>query len=265
MTRRRMGGLLVAAAPVLLAAAMVAGCGSSGAPTGAPGSSVPQAQATPAAHNATDVAFTRGMLALETQSNALAALVPGHTTTPQLRQYTTRMRGYYGRAGQMREWMRGWHQSAPPPYTPGAWPAGTGPGMMGSHAWDQISRQHGHAFDAAWSQAMISNHAAAIAWCRAELRSGVNPQARALARGMLPQWQAGHAQLQHWYNTWQSQWHGNWGCQWQGNWGCRWHNPGNMQPGNPGNMQQHNPGNWQPGGWGHQMPGHQQQGSWGHH
>jgi uncharacterized protein (DUF305 family) len=43
---------------------------------------------------------------------------------------------------------------------------------------------------------MIANHSAQIALCRAELRSGASPQARALARAMLAQRQAGLAQLQ---------------------------------------------------------------------
>ena len=74
--------------------------------------------------------------------------------------------------------------------------------MMGSHAWDQISRQHGHAFDAAWSQAMIRHHNAEITLCRAELRSGVNPHARALARTTLAGSQAELTQLRHWHDTW---------------------------------------------------------------
>ena len=110
--------------------------------------------------------------------------------------------------------------------------------MMGSHAWDQISRQHGHAFDAAWSQAMIRHHNAEITLCRAELRSGVNPRARALARATLANGKPGAH---------------NWGCPWKVNWGCRWqHNPGNMHQPNPGNMQQPGPEN--------QMAGHQRQG-----
>jgi hypothetical protein len=46
---------------------------------------------------------------------------------------------------------------------------------------------------------MIANHNAEIMLCRAELRSGASPQARALARTMLAQRQAELAQLQRWH------------------------------------------------------------------
>lgn len=48
---------------------------------------------------------------------------------------------------------------------------------------------------------MITNHSAQIALCRAELRSGASPQARALARAMLGQRQAELTQLQGWHHA----------------------------------------------------------------
>lgn len=47
---------------------------------------------------------------------------------------------------------------------------------------------------------MIANHSAQIALCRAELRSGASPQARALARAMLAKRQAELTQLQRWHH-----------------------------------------------------------------
>jgi uncharacterized protein (DUF305 family) len=57
--------------------------------------------------------------------------------------------------------------------------------MMDSHDWGEMAHQYGHEFNGHWLDAMIANHSAQIALCRAELRSGASPQARALARAML--------------------------------------------------------------------------------
>jgi len=54
---------------------------------------------------------------------------------------------------------------------------------------------------------MIANHNAEITLCRAELRSGASPQARALARTMLAQRQAELAQLQRWHHQEHNQAH----------------------------------------------------------
>ena len=196
--------------PVLaLTGGALAACSSGGTPAG-PAPSTPQVTAsapvktTPAAaFNATDVAFTQGMLRLDSQSAAMAAMVAGHTTTPQLQQLASHLRDHGTDTARMREWLGDWHQNTPAPYTPGAsLPAGTGPGMMDSHDWGDMTRERGRAFDADWTQAMIRHHDAEITLCRAELRSGVNPQARALARTALAERQAELTQLRHWHDTW---------------------------------------------------------------
>ena len=73
-----------------------------------------------------------------------------------------------------------------------------GPGMMDSQNWDEMAHMHGHGFDTAWVQAMIGHHTAEIALCTAELRSGTNPPARALARSMLTERHAELTQLRDW-------------------------------------------------------------------
>jgi len=190
----------------VLAAAVLAACGSGGTPASPAGSPAPQpaASATVAGgFNAADVAFTQGMVRLENQSAAMAALVAGHTTTPQLRQFAARLSDHLGDMRDMQDWMRGWHQPVPSPYSPGATPpAGMGPGMMDFRGWDEMGRHHGQAFNQAWVTAMISHHAAEIALCRTELRSGASRQARALARAMLTERQAELTQLRHWHQDW---------------------------------------------------------------
>ena len=55
---------------------------------------------------------------------------------------------------------------------------------MGTRDWGEMTHQHGRGFNGHWLVAMIANYAAEITLCRAELRSGASPQARALARTM---------------------------------------------------------------------------------
>ena len=159
----------------------------------------PAASAAPAAFNATDVAFTTGMLRLDDQAEAMAGLVAGHTTSTQLRQFAADLRGHDSAIEHMRQVMGRWHQPVPAPSTPNATPVpGMGPGMMDSHDWDEMAHRYGHEFNGHWLDAMIANHSAQIAWCRAELRSGASTQARALA--MLAQRQAELTQLQRWHH-----------------------------------------------------------------
>ena len=63
--------------------------------------------------------------------------------------------------------------------------------MMDSHDWGETAYQYGHNFNGHWLGAMIANHSAQIVLCQAELRSGASPQARAVARAILAQRQAG--------------------------------------------------------------------------
>ncbi|HUZ36473.1 MAG TPA: DUF305 domain-containing protein [Streptosporangiaceae bacterium] len=190
----------LAAGGAAVIAAALAACGSSATPAGTTTSAAP-ASTPAAAFNAADVAFTTGMLRLENQAQAMAALVPGHTTTTQLRQFAAHLREHDSSTQHMREMMGEWHQPTPAPDTPGTTPvAGMGPGMMGSHDWDEMAHQYGHDFNDHWLDAMIANHTAEITLCRAELRSGASPQARALARTTLAQRQAELAQLHRWHH-----------------------------------------------------------------
>ncbi|HUY51891.1 MAG TPA: DUF305 domain-containing protein [Streptosporangiaceae bacterium] len=200
---------LAAAGAALAAAVALVACGSSSAPPGTSGSTTPQPTATtpaaaPTTVTAADVAFTTGMLRLENQAAALAALVPAHTTTAQLRQFAVGLDEHAAEFQQMRGMMGQWGRAAPAPYTPGATPpAGTGPGMLGPGGWDEMGHMHGGDFNDHFADAMIANRTAETALCRAELSHGASPQARALARTMLTQRQAELTQLQAWHHQWE--------------------------------------------------------------
>jgi len=192
---------LAAGAAAVIATALLAACGSAATPAGTATSAPPAgpASTSAAAFNAADVAFTTGMLRLEGQATAMAALVAGHTTNAQLRQFAGHLREHDSDTRHMRDLMDGWHQPAPSPHAPGAtMPAGMGPGMMSTRDWDEMTHQHGRDFNDHWLDAMITARTAEITLCRAELRSGASPQAWALARTMVAQWQAELAQLQRW-------------------------------------------------------------------
>ncbi len=121
-----------AAAALALAVGAVAGCGSAaGSPASAPGSSSssspaagPTSGTSPAtAFNPADVAFARGMVLLEGQTQTMAALAAGQTTTSQLRQFAANAGDQARREEtQLRGWLRSWNQAAPQPWSPGGTP-----------------------------------------------------------------------------------------------------------------------------------------------
>ena len=185
----------------LIAAVTLAACGTAASP-GTPASSTPgaSAAATTAAFNTADITFTTSTLGLEEQAAALAGTVTGHTATPEIQQFAADMRAQAGDAQRLRDLMGDWRQPMPAPYSPGgSLPAGMmGTGMMNAADWAEISHEHGQSFNSGWLNAMISGYNAEVALCQQELGSGASPQARALARIMLPQRQSGLAQLQQW-------------------------------------------------------------------
>lgn len=202
---RRNHARSAAAAVAIIAAAAVSACGSGTSPAGGGAPSPPAgrtAASTPGrAFNAADVAFAAGMLRLDGQARAMAALVAGHTAMMPIRQYAARLLGHDADGRRMRDLMTQWHHQPPAPYSGGAAPpSGMAPGMMDSHDWAEMGRQHGHDFNDHWLGAMVANHTAEIALCRAELTAGASPQARHLAREMLRLRQAELTQLRRWHH-----------------------------------------------------------------
>lgn len=214
------GSAAAAALTVSVAVGALAGCGSASSPAGVPGSSSPAAgpasgTSPAAAFNPADVGFARGMVVLEGQSQTMAALAAGQTTTSQLRQFAAHA-GDQARSekSQLRGWLRSWNQAAPQPWSPGGTPPyPMGPGMMGSshwngywndtnRGWDAMRGLRGRAFDTGWTAMMAQGYTAQADLAQRELASGINPQARALASAVLTSRQAGLAQLHQWYDQW---------------------------------------------------------------
>jgi uncharacterized protein (DUF305 family) len=145
-----------------------------------------------------DVAFTGGIIRLEGQARALGGLAAAHTSSTQLRSYASQLGDDTADSQHMSGMMQQWHQALPSSYQPGM---GIGPGMMSGHDWAGMQHQYGHEFNGHWLDAVTANRSAELALCRAELRAGVSPQARHLARAMLTGGQAQLAQLHRWHHT----------------------------------------------------------------
>jgi uncharacterized protein (DUF305 family) len=189
--------LAVGTAAVLAATLAACGSASTGSPA-TPATPTAAPPATAAAYNATDVAFTSGVMELEGQARALGGLVAAHTSNTQLRGYATRFGDETTDSQHMSGMLQRWHHALPSPSQPGAT---MGPGMMGGHDWADMQHRYGHEFNDHWLEAMMANRSAELALCRDELRAGASAQARHLAQAMLTDRQAQLAQLQRWHHT----------------------------------------------------------------
>lgn len=228
--RLAMIGAAALTTAALAACGSVSSTGGGNHPAGQASGSASSAHAT--AHNRTDVAFTRTMVQVESQSAAMAGLAARRSLRPQMRHFAAHMQDQARRHDrQLRGWLRTWHQAAPRP-----WPAGAstwypmGPGMMGPYwhgywagmgrGWDEMHRLYGGVFNTGWMAMMARSYATQIALAQRELRSGVSPQARAFARWTLAQRRADLSQMHRWYHAWGGRaWNGrDWWNGWSG-----WH------------------------------------------
>jgi uncharacterized protein (DUF305 family) len=195
-TRLAVGGAAIVAAAALTA------CGSTS--TRSPATPTAPAAAPPsaAAYNATDVAFTSGIIRLEGQARALSGLVEGHSSSTQLHRYADQLGADTTDSQHMSDMMTRWHQAIPSPYQPGAWMGpGMGAAMMSDHDWADMQHWYGQEFNGHWLDAMMHNRSAELALCQQELRAGASAQARHMAQAMLTDRQAQLAQLQRWHHA----------------------------------------------------------------
>lgn len=194
-------GRLAVGGIALLAATVLAACGSASTRSPAASTSIAPAPTSPSAaatHDAADVAFTAGILRLESQARTLGALVAGHATGSQLLRYVAQLRVGASDYQHMSGLMRQWHQPSPSPYQPGT---GMGPGMMSGRDWADMQHQYGREFGDHWLDAMMHNRAAELELCRYELRAGTSSQARHMARAMLRERRAEISRLQGWHHA----------------------------------------------------------------
>ncbi len=193
MNRTHLGGALAA----VIAAAVLTGCAAASTPAAAPASSAAAGSAqVSAAHDEADIAFAQGMVPHHTQAVAMARLVAGRTTTPEVVELATQIaQAQDPEIIRMQGFLQSWSAPAAATGDTGgmAGMGGSGGGMAGmmtDQQMQQLGAAKGAAFDRMFLQMMTEHHNGAITMAQTELRDGRNPEAKALARKIIDAQQA---------------------------------------------------------------------------
>lgn len=169
-------GLAVAA---VLLAGSVAGCGDDAASSSG-GSGSPPAQHH-AGFNEADVSFAQHMIPHHEQAIEMAKLIPTRTKNPDMLKISTDVqKTQLPEIKQMSAWLEQWHASAGhSEHREDAM------GMQPHDHMKHLSGARGHEFDHMWLEMMIDHHAGAIKMAKTELKTGSNPEAKALAQRII--------------------------------------------------------------------------------
>lgn len=176
-------------------AALLAGCGSSEAPSGnhpAGGNASAGAGRQDQRHNQADIAFAQEMIPHHEQAIEMAAMVPDRSTNPDVIALAKQIDRAQGpEITTMRQWLRAWGADEPKAMNGGGMgsmdPGGrdhgghgmTGmPGMMSGQQMTRLRNTKGAAFDRMWLQMMISHHEGAVTMSKKEQNAGVHPAPR---------------------------------------------------------------------------------------
>ena len=133
----------------------------------------------PAPHNAADVAFARNMIPHHQQGVDLAAMVPAHTTNPDLRVIAAHIGAdQQAEIQTLNLLLAQWHEQAHPD---GGGHAGhEGMPMMGmvdQGTMNELQTLDGAAFDTLWATSMISHHQGAVRMAQDEIAHGQSADA----------------------------------------------------------------------------------------
>ncbi len=133
-------------------------------------------------HNAADVSFVTGMVPHHTQAVAMADLAPTRAKSPGVKTLAAAVKAAQGpEITQMTGWLRGWGA----PMASGAMGGMGMSGMMSPTEMADLAKLSGTAFDRAWLRMMSTHHQGAVAMARTELTTGLNPDAKTLARSII--------------------------------------------------------------------------------
>jgi len=185
--------------PAVAITLVVAACGSSGSGMnmGASPSTETAKAATSAmktanaAFNDADVVFAQGMIPHHQQAVAMAALAfeSASASSTKVRDLATRIRGAQDPEIQtMTKWLVTWSKPMMAEM-PGM------AGMMSAGEMAALGKATGAAFDQMWLTMMIKHHQGAITMANAEMASGANPAAIALATHIVDAQQAEIAEM----------------------------------------------------------------------
>ncbi len=175
--------------------------GSMGSSSGMPLSPSESATATPSEtgtpasgrHNEADVAFATGMVPHHGQAVAMAELAETRASA-EVKEVAAAIKAAQGpEIAQLSGWLAGWGEPVPAAdematgmgHDSGSMAMGGMAGMMTTQQMEALERASGTEFDRMWLRFMVVHHQGAVAMSQAELTQGANPDARALARGII--------------------------------------------------------------------------------
>ena len=192
MTRRLAAALAALSAALWLSSC--AGDASDGA-TGHKQTGQPVITGQPAGYNADDVAFATNMIAHHQQAVQLSALVPGHTTTPELIALANQISAAQRpQIETMKVFLVQWNEN--PDTNSGH--DGHGNNMVGlvdEPTMTKLGTLNGTEFDKLWLRSMIGHHQGAIEMAKAEIADGENVDAISLAKNIVSNLEAEMGQM----------------------------------------------------------------------
>ena len=171
---------LIAAIP--LTAVTLAACGSTTSST-SPGASMPMTGSSSGAmmHNAGDVTFAQAMIPHHQQAVQMAKLAATRASDSRVKDLAARIEAAQDpEIMKMTGWMSSWGASMPSDM------AGMDmPGMMSTADMTALTAASGTAFDRTFLTMMIAHHTGARAMAQAELATGSDADAKALAQSII--------------------------------------------------------------------------------
>jgi uncharacterized protein (DUF305 family) len=180
----KVAGAVAATLQTLVAALVFGACGGEqGDPTDEPGRT--------GRFNDTDVAFAQEMIVHHGQALTMSKLADARAQDPRVRTLAAAIAAEQEpEIHAFTRLLRTWGQPAPTgsadtphmtPHRPTPHPTRHMPTLPPMPDLSRMRDMHGTQFDRMFLQEMIAHHEAAVTMARAELRGGVNPEARQLA------------------------------------------------------------------------------------
>ncbi|MFF0865798.1 DUF305 domain-containing protein [Nonomuraea sp. NPDC003560] len=149
------------------------------------------AQPSQQSFNDADVMFAQMMIPHHQQAVEMADLAPQRAKDPEIKKLAADIKAAQDPEIQtMKGWLTEWGKPVPS--------GGMGhdmPGIMSAEDMKKLGGAKGAAFDRLFAEQMIAHHEGAIEMARTEQTSGVNPQAKELAKAIESTQQAEVAQL----------------------------------------------------------------------
>ena len=207
MITRTLATRCISGIVTLTVAAAVAACGTSTDTTGGGNPAGAGPAPTDRTHNQADVTFLQGMIPHHEQAVAMSRMAAAQAQSTQVKDLAGRIQAAQQPEidqmnGLLRNWSASMSASSEPPMSGmnggdmGGMDHSAMPGMMTSTQMQQLGQVRGTSFDAMFLRMMIGHHQGAITMSNDELRSGQNPDAKALAHRIITAQQGEITQMQ---------------------------------------------------------------------